>query len=67
MAVYLFVAVFLAVVYLAQYRSSPKLSSSLQRLKRDSYLPFKLHWAYLTDCRQLFLEAYQTVCLLQRQ
>lgn len=66
MAVYLFVAVFLAVVYLAQYRSSPKLPSSLPKLKRDSYLPFKLQWTYLTDCRQLFLEAYQTVCRLER-
>lgn len=67
MAVYLFVAVFLAVVYLAQYRSSPKLPSSLPRLERDSYVPFKLQWAYITDCRQLFLEAYETVCHFQKR
>jgi hypothetical protein len=63
MGVYLFVSAFLAVLYLVQHRRSPKLPLSLPRLKRDSYLPFKLQWAYLTDCRQLFLEAYQAVCV----
>lgn len=61
MEIYVLVAILLAVVYLVQYRSSPKIPSSIPRLHDSSFLPFKLYWRYLTDCRRLFLEAYQTV------
>ncbi|KAH7242212.1 cytochrome P450 [Fusarium tricinctum] len=60
MAVYLLVAVVLAIVYLVGHQRSPRLPSTLPRLQRSSKLPFRLQWSYLTDCRQLFLEAYQT-------
>lgn len=62
MAVYLLVAVLLTVVYLVGHHRSPQLPSTLPRLQRSSKIPFRLQWSYLTDCRQLFLEAYQTVC-----
>jgi hypothetical protein len=61
METYVLVAILLAVVCLVQHRSSPNIPSSIPRLQDSSFVPFNLYWRYLTDCRRLFLEAYQTV------
>ncbi|KAJ3544515.1 hypothetical protein NM208_g3002 [Fusarium decemcellulare] len=60
MALYLLATIALAVLYLVKHRSSPNLPSTLPRIQRPkSFLPFSVQWSYLTDCRRLFLEAYQ--------
>lgn len=62
METYLLVAIALAVVFLVNHKTSPKVPSTIPRLQDSSpFLPFKLYWRYLTDCRRLFLEAYQEV------
>ncbi|KAI9164113.1 Cytochrome P450 monooxygenase [Paramyrothecium foliicola] len=61
MTTYIVVAAILAVLYIAQRRSNPSLPSELPGIQRPrSCLPFGLQLAYLTDCRQLFIEAYNT-------
>lgn len=61
--IYLLVSiVLLASFYLVNHQSPPKLPSTLPRVQRPkSYLPFRVQWSYLTDCRQLFIEAYEKV------